>query len=153
MCHKNLCSLFMWGIVIKFMNIHGFSTETSSRENFPFSSIHTYDYRFFFSLNNFGVVLCHSLIDCSIIVLPFLWKATRQPQREKKKTLVFISYWCAICAFLALNVCMCICTSSVCINTHTRNQYHPHSLHTSKSPAHRLSHAFGLATSGINKNI
>lgn len=82
--------------VIKFMNIHGFSTEnsTSLSKTFLFhQSIHIRLSLSLFCIEQFfGVVFCHSLIDCSIIVLPslsfnifFLWNATSHPQRKKKK--------------------------------------------------------------------
>lgn len=141
MCHKNLCSLFMWANEIKFMNIHEFSTENSSRENFPFSSIHTHDYRFF-SLNNFGVVLCHSLIDCSIIVLPFLRRLRGSPKERTRKENTRI-HFILIC-YLRFFSTKCVCVCFKCLYQHTRNQY-PNSLHTSQHIGYlnSLAHALG----------
>lgn len=154
MCHKNLCSLFMWGIVIKFMNIHGFSTETSSRENFPFSSIHTYDYRFFFFFEQFWGCLVPFIDWLLNYCAAFSMKSYEAaPKREKENTRIHFILICYLRFFSTKCVYVYMCFKCLYQHTHTRNQYHPHSLHTSKSPAHRLSHAFGLATSGINKNI
>lgn len=146
LCHKNLCSLFMCRMERKSSKVHEYTyipvpqgvwCEYKRKKVFLLSFYfpqYPYDYRF--SLNNFGVVFCHSLIDCSIIALPF--------RRQKNRFHIDIPF--SVCVYVQY-------ISRLAWNTIQTQHLHRLSfvLNLPFSLLPIQSHSSRLATSGINK--